>query len=52
VRPVGPERNGVEIWRYGQATTVRPEPVEGLPFVCRARRKNSASTSSARAVRA
>jgi 2-oxoisovalerate dehydrogenase E2 component (dihydrolipoyl transacylase) len=31
-----------------QSETVRPEPVEGLPFVARLEEKNSASTSSAR----
>ena len=32
VRPVGTDRDCVEVRGFGQTTTVRPEPVEGPPF--------------------
>ncbi len=31
MRPVRPDRDGIEV--LSQTTTVRPEPVEGLPFI-------------------
>jgi hypothetical protein len=31
MRPVRPDRDGIEV--LSQTTTVRPEPVEGRPFI-------------------
>ena len=46
VGPVGSDRDGVEVRAFGQSTSVRPEPVDGLPFTSDPKNKNSPSTSS------
>jgi uracil-DNA glycosylase len=50
VRPVRADGDGVEVRRFGQTTTVRPELVEGTAFLRRPKNKNSPSTSSGRTV--